>query len=211
MYYGQRETDRYIEDYFKDQKDGNCIEVGVSDGIKGSNTLLFEKRGWKTLCIDPVPEHVEQAKRIREQVIECACSHYNGFDYFTSYNIGENNIRSSLSSLATDPRLIESHKDIINDTDQFMVTVKRLTNVLDDVNWPKEIDFVSVDTEGTELDVLKGMDFNKYRVKLLVVENNFEDADVKDYLNDLGFIFDQRFFVNDFYVNKEYNDKCNGE
>lgn len=203
MYYGQRETDRYIEDYFKGQTEGNCVEVGVSDGFKGSNTLLFEKRGWKTLCIDPIPEHVEQASKIRERVVECACSNYTGFDYFTAYNIGEKGIKSSLSSLKTDPRLIESHKHITNSTDQFMVEVKRLTEVLQNADWPKAIDFISVDTEGTELDVLRGLDLGKYEVKLLVVENNFEDQDIRDYLECFDFEFDQRFFVNDFFVNRK--------
>ena len=202
MYYGQRETDKYIETYFPNKTDGNCVEVGVSDGKRGSNTLLFEERGWDTLCIDPIPEHVEQAKVVRKQVLECACSNYNGYDYFTSYDIGVNNIKSSLSSLSTDARLLETHKDIINSTDTFMVRVKRLTSILDEENWPKEIDFISVDTEGTEIDVLRGLDLGKYKVKLLVVENNFEDSEIAEYLELFGFEHDQRFFVNDFFVNR---------
>jgi len=202
MYYGQRETDRYIDEYFPNQIIGNCVEVGVANGTRGSNTLLFEKRGWNTLCIDPIPKHVAQAKETRKQVLECACSNFNGYDYFTSYDIGENNIQSSLSSLHTDKRLIESHKDIINDTDTFMVRVKRLTAILDEQKWSKQIDFVSIDTEGTELDVLRGLDLGKYQVKLLVVENNFEDSDVAEYLECFGFEHDQRFFVNDFFVNR---------
>ena len=206
MYYGQRETDKYIEAYFSDKTDGNCVEVGVSDGKRGSNTLLFEEKGWRTLCIDPIPEHVEQAKQVRKQVLECACANYNGYDYFTSYDIGKNNIKSSLSSLHTDERLLETHKDIINGTETFMVRVKRLTSILDEEDWPREIDFISVDTEGTEIDVLRGLDLHKYNVKLLVVENNFEDPHIAEYLKCVGFDFDQRFFVNDFFVNRNLND-----
>tara|TARA_R110000751_G_scaffold46368_14_gene104440 strand:- start:1937 stop:2554 length:618 start_codon:yes stop_codon:yes gene_type:complete len=202
MYYGQRETDKYIAEYFAHRLKGNCIEVGVANGIKGSNTLMFEEAGWDTLCIDPIPEHVAEAKEFRKQVLECACGNFNGYDWFTSYDIGEEHIQSSLSSLNTDKRLLETHKDVINDTDTFMVRVKRLTAILDEQNWTKHIDFVSVDTEGTELDVLRGLDLGKYEVKLLVVENNFEDPEIAEYLECFGFEHDQRFFVNDFFVNR---------
>lgn len=203
MYYGQRETDKYIEAYFQGQETGNCVEVGVANGTKGSNTLFFEERGWQTLCIDPIPEHVEEAKETRNLVVECACANFDGFDWFTAYDIGDHSIKSSLSSLSTDPRLIESHKDITNNTDQFMVEVRRLTKVLQEQDWPTKIDFISIDTEGTELDVLRGLDLGKYEVRLLVVENNFEDEDIREYLECFDFEFTERFFVNDFFVNRK--------
>ena len=49
IYFGQWETDKIIESYFDVNLKGNCVEVGAANGIKGSNTLYFEQRGWNTM------------------------------------------------------------------------------------------------------------------------------------------------------------------
>ena len=64
-YYGQWETDKIIKSYFPEGYKGMCIEVGAANGVKGSNTLYFEERGWDVLCIEPHPEHEESLERHR--------------------------------------------------------------------------------------------------------------------------------------------------
>ena len=64
----------------------------------------------------------------------------------------------------------------------------------------RNIDFISIDTEGTEIDVLKGFDFDYYDVKLFVVENNYEDQNIEDYMKTKGYKKDQRYKINDFYI-----------
>jgi len=63
-YFGQFNTDVIIELYFNNIVLGNCVEVGVANGTRGSNTLYFEKKGWETLCIEPNPEYYEIAKSV---------------------------------------------------------------------------------------------------------------------------------------------------
>jgi hypothetical protein len=128
MYYGQRETDRIIERYVADGT--NCVEVGVADGTKGSNTKYFEDDGWDVLCIDPIPAHIEEAKKTRKNVVECACSNYTGIAHFTVFDIGEKNINSSLSGLTPDERLLKTHGHLINDTTIITVKVDTLTKVM---------------------------------------------------------------------------------
>jgi hypothetical protein len=65
-----------------------------------------------------------------------------------------------------------------------------------------KIDFISVDTEGTEIDVLKGFDFEKFDVKLFVVENNYEDSDIEEFMLTKGYVKDQRYKINEFYIKK---------
>ena len=211
-WYGQKETDKVIAEYFDDDYVGTCVEVGVADGTKGSNTLYFEERGWKTLCIDPIPEHVAQARKIRKLVHECACSSYDimpeygqSADFYI-FDIGKDNILSSLSGLRPDPKLLVSHGGLINNCYVIPVEVDVLSNILVKYKFPQRIDFVSIDTEGTELDVLKGMYFNEWDYKLLVVENNHDDAygeQIEEYLNCVGYVKDQRYFVNDFYIRRD--------
>lgn len=207
-YYGQWETDRIIETYFPESYVGTCIEVGAANGVKGSNTLYFEERGWDVLCIEPNPAHRESLEKYRNFIKYFACSDKKGTLPLKVFKVGEKNIMSSLTSLNPDSRLLESHKDIINETYTVDVEVESLTSILENFvegtpffNKTK-IDFISIDTEGTEIDVLKGLNFDKFDVKLFVVENNYEDSDIEMFMLTKGYIKNQRYKINEFYIKK---------
>ena len=101
--------------------------------------------------------------------------------------------------------MVEDHKHIIQNQYSVKVIVNSLTNIIRGIWVPGSydtIDFISIDTEGTELDVIKGIDFDSFNVMLLVIENNYDDTKISEYLNQLGYIRDQRYKINDFYVRK---------
>lgn len=203
-YYGQFSTDVLIELYFPNQPTGCCVEVGAANGIRGSNTLFFEKKGWRTLCIEPNPKYFKEVKKIRKEAIQCACSSTNESSVaFTVFDIGKNNIMSSVSGLSPDQRLVDLHKGIINSSEQIYVQTRTLDTVLFESEFNNKIDFISIDTEGTELDVLKGLDLLKWDIKLLVVENNYNDPEIEEYLDSFGYFKDARWKINDFYLKKE--------
>lgn len=202
-YHGQFSTDVLIELYFEDSQSGVCVEVGAANGMRGSNTLYFENKGWKALCIEPNPEYFEVMQNIRKECVLAACGSKNEILPFTVFDIGKNNIMSSVSGLKPDERLIVQHKDIINDRYIIDVSVRTLDDILSQQSYEKDIDFISIDTEGTELDALKGLDLNYWNVKLLVIENNFNDQEIEDYLNTFGYIKDARWKINDFYIKGE--------
>jgi hypothetical protein len=83
-----------------------------------------------------------------------------------------------------------------------MVKVRSLNSLLEELNFPKVIDFISIDTENTELDVLKGIDLSVYNVKLFVIENNYDEPFCKDYLSQYGYEQIHRIAVNDFFIKK---------
>ena len=202
MYYGQRDTDKYIEQYFGSKYVGRCIEVGAYDGIKGSNTKLFEDRGWEVVCIEPnpyiFPKLIENRKG---PCLEAACGDANEMRELEIFDF-QSNIQSSLTSLATDPRLIEDYADAIKHRHKVTVMVNTLDLILRSLGWTT-VDFISIDTEGTELSVLRGLDLTKIRPKLLVVEDNYDDNDITHYLSAQGYIKDQRYFVNNFYIESQ--------
>lgn len=208
-YFGQWETDRVIEKYFPKNHIGKCVEVGAANGVKGSNTLYFEKKGWDVLCIEPNVAHKESLEKYRKFVRYFACSNSEGQFPLKVFKVGENNIMTSLTSLSPDERLLESHKDIINESYTIDVQVDTLTSILlkHTENTPlhntKKIDFISIDTEGTEIDVLKGFDFESFDVFLFVVENNYDDKDIEDFMIEKGYKKVERYKINDFYIKKD--------
>jgi FkbM family methyltransferase len=199
MSYSQFGEDKYISSLFPNDYIGTCVEVGAYDGITLSNTLYFEKKGWSCLCIEPIPLQYGKCKSIRKNAINCAISDSNKEDIpFYIYNINNNN-ESAMSSLEPDSRLIESHKDIINNVLEIKVKCRTLTSILDEAKFPNVIDFISIDTENTELDVLKGFDFSKYSVRYFIIENNFNEPFCEDYLKKFGYVKKDRLGVNDIF------------
>jgi FkbM family methyltransferase len=199
-YFGQWETDKIIEEYFINKIDGICVEVGAANGVKGSNTLYFEQMGWKSLCIEPNPKQFDSLEKYRKNISHYAVSDKRGKMNLTVFDVGERNIMSSLTSLNPDERLVEAHAHIINEKYGVEVEVETLPNVLEMAKYPTIIDFISIDTEGTEIDVLKGFNFDKYDVKLFVVENNYNDSNISDFMESKGYKKDQRYKINDFYI-----------
>ena len=202
-YHGQFSTDLLIELYFPGKLYGNCVEVGAANGVRGSNTLYFEKLGWRALCIEPNPQYYEMVCKVRKEAVRYACGSENQTNVpFTVFDIGKHNIMSSVSGLDPDERLVEQHEDIINSTSEIRVDVKTLDSILTEQAFSTPIDFISIDTEGTELDTLKGLNLDLWDVSLLVVENNFDDPEIMQYLMDKGYYKDARWKINDFYCKR---------
>ena len=207
-YFGQWETDKIIESYFNIDEPGVCVEVGAANGIKGSNTLYFEQRGWNALCIEPNPEHVDSLLKHRKNNLFFACAEKQGLFPLTVFKVGEKNISSSLTSLKPDERLVDAHCDIINESYTVDVNVETLADILENhaVNTQfglqRTIDFISIDTEGTELNVLQGFNFKDYDVKLFIIENNYNDPEIEELMRSKGYMKDRRYKINDFYVKR---------
>lgn len=194
--------DKIIKNYFPNQKTGNCIEVGAVDGIFISNTLHFEKNGWNALCIEPNPHYFISLKKNRKNAINYAVSSKNIDDVnFTVVTMKTAN-QSSISGLEIDDRLILSHEKLGLQPQKKDIKVKsrRLDWCITNHFNHKVIDFISIDTEGNELDVLKSFDVNKYNTKLMVIENNFNEPFIESFLKEKGWKKDKRVEVNDFYT-----------
>lgn len=201
-FHGQFDTDRIIRSYFPDQERGCCIEVGAVDGLFISNTLHFEESGWDVLCIEPIPAYFERLKVNRKNALNYAVSNVNSDDVrFTVVEMSNNNL-SSVSGLQLDEKLFADHVNLnLNPTRREISVKARRLDWCIEHHFPREtIDFISIDTEGNELDVLKSFDVNGYHTRLLVIENNYDEPTIERYLQPLGWRKDRRVEVNDFYV-----------
>jgi FkbM family methyltransferase len=206
-YHGQFNppTDHVIARYFPRSYAGTCIEVGAADGVSCSNTLHFERKGWACLCIEANPVHEESLRRNRRHVEMCAVADQarpSAAFHVADMTSGE---YEAVSALELDLRLVDAHRHLLTGIHEVRVEVKTLDQCLERflAALPPErrsIDFMSVDTEGTELSVLQGLDLERWRIPLLVVENNFDDREVGDHLRTFGYLRRQRYQVNDFFT-----------
>ena len=203
MFYGQYKTDRYIAEFFAPDFVGTCIDIGAARPVRNNNTYYFEQKGWTAYCIEPNEEYILQLRAARKNVFDFACGAQNLDDVeFTICTLEGGNMEA-VTSLKVDKRLLEKHK-IYNPTLKKTGVQLRTLNSFIKEQGIKEIDFVSIDTEGTELDVLKGFNLQKYTPELLVIENNFDDHKIEKYLRGFGYTKNRRVAINDFYV---YEDK----
>lgn len=200
-FYGQFNppVDQIIKEYFPTQTAGFCIEVGAVDGINCSNTMHFEKLGWDCLCIEPNPEFFQKLRDNRKTVIWGACDDVeNPCAIFHAIDIGWNNWTAA-SALVVDPH-IEAMCSVEHRIDYFVpvYTLDKCINMLP--KRPEKIDFVSIDTEGNEMNVLHGFSIQKWMPKLFVIENNFDYNNLRTYMSSFGYVLDKRYEANDFYV-----------
>ena len=199
-------TDLEIQKYFEPGYSGVCVDIGAGVGTERSNTYYFEKKYWRCLCIEPNPGLYNHMRMYRRLAMNLACSNYDKKGApFQIYSTNDGN-QESISSLVVDQRLVDSHKGMINKVEEIKVEVKKLDTVLSRINLEK-IDFVSIDTEGTELEVLMGFDINRWKPRLFIIENSFNESKFTDYLDDFGYKFSQRIGVNDFFVREEKKDQ----
>lgn len=142
---------------------GFYIECGANDGVNQSNTWYFEKKlKWNGLLIEPVSEAFTELKRNRSKKNFFFKRALRPFSYRKKYVELKLNINDTLSTRST--------SDNINDRVNIKVKSSTLDSLLDKAKAPKEIDFFSLDVEGDELQVLRGIDFKKYKFKYILVE-----------------------------------------
>jgi FkbM family methyltransferase len=173
--YSQLGQDLYILNQYNFKQNGFFVEVGSSDGITISNTYLLEKEyGWKGICVEPLPYYYETCIKNRPNSVCCKDAVYSENDLILEFNIAGCDLLSTDGDLLSG---ITSHIDKYVDTlkkgIKINVTTKTLNSILDKYNAPKFIDYLSIDTEGSELEVLKGIDFDKYKFGMIDIEHNY--------------------------------------
>jgi FkbM family methyltransferase len=202
--YSQFGEDRIIQDFFPVGYKGVCIDVGAVDGIKLSNTYHFEKQGWMCICCEANPTMYDDLKMNRHNAIHCAVGSEDKLEVqFNIVNLkGQGGNETAISGLQIDQRLYNDHLFLQPSVRQINVPMMCLDTILKRYPAIDKIDFISVDVEGTEIDVIKGLDIKKWMPKLIVLENNYNDKKYEEYMSSVGYKKELRNIVNDFYTIK---------
>lgn len=189
--------DIWIASQFPRDYIGTILDVGAYDGESGSISLVLEWAGWKAICVEPNPGCEELLKR-RTHYWMGACSDFCGISPF-HLNVSCNPTFSSLRPTKDNPHWRPNSNDR---WEVIEVEVKTADRVLEDFV-VESLDAVSIDTEGTELDVLKGLDLDRWKPKVLVVESWDDGSPVVDYLKAHGYDRVDRRMVNDLFVRRD--------
>lgn len=193
-YYGLNGLDKKLEAYL-DYDGGYFVELGANDGVSQSNTYYFEKeRGWRGLLIEPVLHNFLKCKANRSRENAFACVACVSFAYDQSHvNLIYSNLMTTPMGVETDisdPRSHAYSGKVYLAADELPVEIiapaKTLTTVLADANAPVVIDLLSVDVEGAELEVLKGIDHERYRFKYILIECR-DESNLAAYMSTVGY------------------------
>lgn len=195
-YFGLNNLDSKLEAYV-DYENGFFVELGANDGINQSNTLYFERyRGWSGILIEPILHNFLSCKKNRSANTKIFCNACVSFDFKDRFvEIIYSNLMSIPVNLQSDifnpvshaqigKQFLPSHEENVS----IGAIARTLNSILLESNAPEIIDFLSLDIEGAELEVLKGIDHNKYKFKFILVENrNFDKLNL--YMNQNGYKF----------------------
>ena len=190
-FYSQFGQDKWIiGKVFPGVKDGYFVDVGAWDAIVSSNSKALEELGWSGACIDPFPRNwTGRTCRLFEEVV-----------YSKQGEIVEFRMAGILGG-------IDEHIDQWRPLVQEQPIVKLSTTTLEDVlaraSAPRFIHYVSIDTEGSELEVLEGLPFEEYTVGAFSIEHNFEQPkrrQIRQFLENKGYRRARVQLVDDWYV-----------
>lgn len=203
-YMSQLGQDKFVNElFFKNKKNGFFLDIGAHDGKTGSNTYFFEKElGWQGICFEPLPHLFSSLQCCRDSVCINACvAAQTGTVTFLHLDSVDEQLSGMCSTY--DQRMLNV---VLNDLKVYGGTcrVLQMPSVrLDDVlaaHGITHVDFLSLDTEGSELEILKTIDFSAITIDVMTIENNFNEPHIRNYLEQNGFIFVQRLTVDDVYM-----------
>lgn len=216
QYKSQCGQDQYFNDnFFKNKRGGVFIDIGAHDGETFSNTWFFEKvLDWKGICFEPMPDIFDQLVKNRNcTCLKGAVSDKEGYVSFRRIH-GPNGACEMLSGIESkfDPEHIERLKQHCvgaNFSHEFIpVYCYLLNNILEQYQY-HYVDFLSLDTEGGELDILKSIDFARFYIYAITVENNYGSNSIREFLESKGFRYITKLEQDEVYINATLYQKRN--
>ncbi len=167
--------DMFLYDLFQGRPSGYFIEVGAYDGLSMSVTYVFEALGWTGLLVEPTPARAEACRvnRPRSRVVHAALG-APGHPPTATFLVGSTKARPGEVSGGDMLSHLQGSTDHASRSDSsrrftsITVPLTTLSAALGDLNAP--IDFASIDVEGGEWSLIRGLDFAKHQPRVMLVE-----------------------------------------
>ncbi len=187
-FFGQSGQDAWLEsNVFKGKRGGTFVEIGGFDGVTGSNCLYFEVfRGWSGLLIEPSPAlHAKAAESRRCPCLCVAVADKDGEAVFLDVREGltqmgglrETLTPGALGAITSNPKTTSV---------EIKVPTRTLGGIVEE-NGLTQIDYISLDVEGGELNVLAGFPFDRVAVTAWTIENSRDAKEINDLMTAKGY------------------------
>ena len=191
--YSEKQQDLWIAlSVAPGKRDGYYVDVGSNDGVLDSNTKLLDGMGWKGVCIDPFPTNMSSrtCQLFRQPVFSVSGKKVS---FRAAGNAG--GITETLGITSAEAKVKQAPLvDFVTAT---------LDEVLEKAKAPKHIDFMSIDVEGAEYEVLRGLSLDKYQVEAFTIEHNNEHPKrelIRQLLESKGYTLARSWYREDWYV-----------
>ena len=164
--------DMFVLYILKNKRNGFFVEFGACDGIDLSNTYILEKEmGWQGILAEPAISFHHNLSKNRSCGIDKRCV-WSESDKDVLFKEVEGTGLSTISNFVDSGSLKYLRKKGV----EYNVKTVSLVELLRDHGAPEEIDYLSIDTEGSELEILENFDFNQYKIKIITVEHNYSNT-----------------------------------
>jgi FkbM family methyltransferase len=179
-FYSQEKQDEYLETtIFKGFKNGFFMDVGAHDGVSLNNTFYFEKNNnWTGINIEPIKLVYNKLVENRPNCINlnlAVCNNDGEADFIR--NSGYTEMLSGLKYKYNDKhkkRIISENSTTNSKSYIIKVNTKKIETITDEYNI-KHINYLSIDVEGAEFDVIKSINFDKLYIDVIGFESNYEE------------------------------------
>jgi FkbM family methyltransferase len=181
----------WVRDNIKfDTSEQTYVDIGANDGYTYSNTIYFENvLNWKGICIEPHPTAFKKLENTRKSAnYNCCISDKDeNIDFLLIEGYAE-----MLSGIYDkyDPRHLERIEREIEQNGGYKKIVeiqsRRINDILEE-NSLYKIGYLSIDTEGSELEILKSIDYDKFDIRIISCENNGYSDDAKLFVISKGY------------------------
>lgn len=183
MFHSQYHQDKDLEiNVFKGYKNGFFVDVGAHDGVTINNTLYFEKyNNWTGINVEPIKTVYDKlvANRPNNINLNCAVCNNDGETEFLC-NVGYTEMISGIKN-NFDPRhmqrLERENQQMGSTTEMITVNTKKLETIFSEHNIT-HVNYLSIDVEGAEFEVIKSINFDKVFIDVIGFENNYDDTSI---------------------------------
>lgn len=194
-FYSQIGQDKWIlGEVYPGTRDGYFVDIGSWDAVKFSNSKALEEAGWQGICADPFPRnwHDRTCRLFREVV----------------YGVAGETVRFRRAGVLGG---IEDYLGRENRREAEVVefTTTTLADILERAGAPSFIQYLSIDTEGSEYEILRALPFDRYRIGAITVEHNHQEpkrTQIRELLEAHGYRRAREQLVEDWYVLEDLPD-----
>ncbi|MEJ7780596.1 MAG: FkbM family methyltransferase [Daejeonella sp.] len=178
--YSQDGEDMILKAFYENKKHhkGFYVDVGAHHPVRYSNTYFFYKKGWRGINIEPTPTAITPFKVLRSRDINLNVGVASKKESLTFFCFNE----PALNTFSEEVALLAKKKEKYKIIKKVQVEVLPLRDILNKY-LPEgiKIDFLTVDVEGLDFDVLKSNDWDKFSPEYLLVEGHIDFEQIFDY------------------------------